>query len=75
VSDKPRRISGRVTLQCNSDATHQWEEGYSVCADESGNPDLQQLNYFLKRKRTIQCPKCGSISFKVIKVIVTAVHA
>lgn len=68
-----RRISGHATLQCNADASHKWEEEYSVRADQHGNPDRSQLEYFLKIRR-VKCPHCGHISYKIISVIVATVH-
>lgn len=68
-----RRISGHATLQCNSNASHKWEEGYSVHSDEHGNPNMAQLNIFLKRRK-VRCPECDCISFKIIGVTISTVH-
>ncbi|MFH1193465.1 MAG: hypothetical protein V1661_00555 [bacterium] len=70
---KARRLAGYVLLQCNADKAHQWQEEYSVGADDNGNPIVDQLNIFLKRRK-LQCPKCKCISFKIIKIIISTVH-
>lgn len=70
-----RVVSGKVVLQCSSGrCKHGWDEGYSVAADENGNPDVGLLNHFLE-KRKIKCPLCGYISFKILKIVVSAVHS
>ncbi len=68
------RISGHATLQCGSNTSHKWEEKYSVRADENRNPDMAQLNYFLKKRRVL-CPQCQNISFKILRVTVVTVHS
>jgi len=69
---KPRRISGTAALECTS-CNHKWDEQYSVRMDENGNPDINQLNCFLKKRRLV-CPKCQNISFKILRIIVSLIH-
>lgn len=67
-----RKISGHVKLQCRASTSHQWEKVYSVRSDEHGNPNLNDLNYFLKASK-VKCPHCGHISYIILEIVVTKV--
>ena len=68
-----RRVSGKATLRCKADPLHEWKVGYVVHADELGNPNMEQLNIFLKKHR-VCCPECGHVSYIIIEVSIKAIR-